>query len=129
MGPEQAIDAGGHEGPGLLPGQGLAHAGGVAAQQIELELGQLVRGDHHRGELAEAGVDAVDRAAFVQDVLDHLAVFHYPVQGGRIQGDMGATGDARQGAGVKASSGKADHGGSWGVRRPPPGEARRCGGG
>ena len=42
-------------------GQRLADAGRMAAQQIDLQLGERVVRDAHVGEVAEAGVDAVDR--------------------------------------------------------------------
>ena len=42
-------------------GQRLADAGGMAAQQIELQLGERLVRDADVGEVAEAGVDAVDR--------------------------------------------------------------------
>ena len=95
---------GGHQGPGLLLGQRLAHAGGMAADQVQLELGQLPGRDHHGGELAEPGVDAVDRPALVQDPLDDLAVLHHPGQRRGVEGDGLASGDARQGAGIQSGS-------------------------
>ena len=42
--------------------QRLVDAGGVAAQQVDLQLRQIVAVDARFGERAEAGVDAVDRA-------------------------------------------------------------------
>ena len=104
MGLQQAVDAGGHQGPGLLLGQRLAHAGGLAADQVQLQLGQLPGRDDHGGELAEAGVDAVDRPALVQDPLDDLAVLHHPGQRRGVEGDGLASGDARQGAGIQSGS-------------------------
>ena len=41
-------------------GNGAVDAGGVAAQQIDLQLRQIVAIDPRFGERAEAGVDAVD---------------------------------------------------------------------
>ena len=41
--------------------QRLADAGGVAAQQIELQRAERVRRNRGLGEVTEAGVDAVDR--------------------------------------------------------------------
>ena len=43
------------------PASGVADAGGMAPDQVGLELVELVGRDPHVGELAEAGVDAVDR--------------------------------------------------------------------
>ena len=45
--------------------QRLADAGGVAAQQIQLQRGELRRAGSRLGERAEAGVDAVDRRVAV----------------------------------------------------------------
>ena len=46
--------------------QQIAHADGVAAQQVLLQGQDFVVGDPLVGELAEAGVDAVDRLAAAQ---------------------------------------------------------------
>ena len=52
-----------HQAAGLRLAQGLAHAGGVAADEVELQLAQAVVGDVDVGEAPEAGGHAVDHAA------------------------------------------------------------------
>ncbi len=111
VGLEQAVDAGGHEGPGLVDRQGLPHPGGVAADQVQLELGQLVLGDDHRRELSEAGVDPIDHPLLGQDPVDDRPVLGHRLQGGPIQGDGGPGGDAGEGLGGQALAIQADHGG------------------
>ena len=56
-----------------LSGQRLAHAGGMAANQVELELADPLGGNADVGELAEPGRDAVHRRASRQGRFDHLA--------------------------------------------------------
>jgi hypothetical protein len=92
--------------------QGLAHAGGVAADQVELELLELVRGDDHGGELAEARVDAVDRAALGHDSVHHGPVLGHQGEGALVQDDALASGDARQQGGGEGLSIEADHAGT-----------------
>ena len=69
----------------LVLGQGRAHARGMAAHQVQLELGELGGRDHHGGELPEAGVDAVDGAPLGEDAVDDLAVLGHVRQGGLVQ--------------------------------------------
>ena len=69
----QHVRAQHHEGARLRLVQRLADAGGVAAHQVELELAQLVARDDDVGEVAEAGVDAVDDLAARDRVVDHAA--------------------------------------------------------
>ena len=47
----------------------LARAHAVRQHQVALQFGQTVVGDLGRGQLAEAGVDAVDPLVLVHDVL------------------------------------------------------------
>jgi hypothetical protein len=49
----------------------LAHAHAVRADQVELQLLQLVLGDARAGQLAEAGVDAVDGGVAGGGLLHH----------------------------------------------------------
>ena len=63
VGPQQHVGAKQHERAHDGGGQRSAHAGRVAADQIGLKLVELVGGDADVGELAEAGVDPVDRLA------------------------------------------------------------------
>ena len=53
--------------------QRIADTGGVTAQQIELQLGERVVRDAHVGEVAEAGVDAVDRRVLLDGGVHHGA--------------------------------------------------------
>ena len=109
---QQAIDAGRHEGPGLVLGQGIAHARRVAAHQVQLQLLQLIGGDHHRGELTEAGVDAIDRAAFGDDAVHHGPVLRDLPEGRLVQGDALAGRDAGQQGRGEGLAVQADHAGS-----------------
>ena len=109
---QEAVDAGGHEGAGLVLRQGLTHTGGMAADQVELEQLELVRGNDHRGELAEARVDAIDRAALGHDAVHHGAVLGHQGQSARVQGDPLARGDARQQGGGEGLSIEPDHAGT-----------------
>ena len=45
----------------------LADAGGMRQHQIALQRFEIAVGDPHIGELAEAGIDAVDRLALLHD--------------------------------------------------------------
>ncbi len=116
VGLQQAVDAGGHEGASLVRGQGLTHPGRMAAQQVELEQPELIVGDDHRGELAEAGVDAVDGAVFGHDLVHHRAVRRHPGQGRLIQDDALAGGDARQQGRREGAAVQEDHQASLGFR-------------
>ena len=53
--------------------QRLADAGGVAAQQIQLQGGELMRGNRDLGQRAESGVDAVDGPARGRVAIDDAA--------------------------------------------------------
>ena len=55
IGPQQ------QHGPRLALAERLAHPAGVAAHQVGLQLRQASRGNPHIRQLAEAGVDPVDR--------------------------------------------------------------------
>ena len=53
--------------------QRFADAGGVAAQQVDLQLGERVGRDPNLGEVAESGVDAVDRLVAAREGVDDRA--------------------------------------------------------
>jgi hypothetical protein len=50
-------------------GQRLARAHAVRQHQVALQLGQALVGDLRAGQLAEAGVDAIDHLVFLNDAL------------------------------------------------------------
>ena len=52
-------------------GQRIARAHAVRQHQVALQLGQAVVGNLGAGQLAKAGVDAVDHLVFVHDALHH----------------------------------------------------------
>ncbi len=68
----------------------LAHAAGMAADQIGLELGEMVAGDADVSQLAKAGVDAVDGLPRGNDALDEGAARGHALARGVSDGD-GAT--------------------------------------
>ena len=53
------VDPPDHGRPDVLDGSGLADAGGVVVDQVALELLDLLVGQHHLGELPDAGVDPI----------------------------------------------------------------------
>ena len=109
---QEAVDAGGHEGPSLVQRERVTHAGGVAADQVQLKLLELVWRDDHGSELAEAGVDAIDCAALGHDAIHHGPVLDHEGQGALVQGDALPTRDARQQRRGEGASIKVDHRGS-----------------
>ena len=113
---QQTVDASGHEGAGLVLRKRVAHARGMAADEVQLEQLQLVRCDDHRGELAEARVDAVDRAALGHDAVHHPPILGHHSEGGLVQDHGFARGDARQQRGGEGLSIEADHTASLGLR-------------
>ena len=67
-----------------------AHAGRVAAQQVDLQRRQRVGLDLHLGKGAEAGIDAIDRRIAASDLVDNVARRLHTVQGRRGDRDLGA---------------------------------------
>ncbi len=61
-----------HHQPGDVGRQRLADAGRMRQHDVLLQLGQIGGVDTNAGELAEAGVDAIDGLAFRDDLRDHL---------------------------------------------------------
>ncbi|MGB8205922.1 MAG: hypothetical protein WCE83_14730, partial [Candidatus Baltobacteraceae bacterium] len=68
--PRQAGELERHHQPHDGARQRRADSGSMGEHDIDLELAQVGRGDRDAGELAEAGVDAVDRVALGDDRLD-----------------------------------------------------------
>jgi hypothetical protein len=66
--------------------QRLAHPAGVAAHQVGLQLRQLVRRNPHLRELAEAGVDSVNRLPGRQNLFNQRPAFSDASQGGGRNG-------------------------------------------
>ena len=81
----------------------------MAADEVELQQLELVRGDDDGGELAEAGVDAVDGAAFGHDAVHHGPVLGHAGQGALVQRDSLPPGDARQQRCREGTSIETDH--------------------
>ena len=65
----------------------LAHAAGMAADEVGLELGEMVAGDADVSQLAEAGVDAVDRLPRGDNALDKRAARGHALARGVSDGD------------------------------------------
>jgi hypothetical protein len=66
----QNVRAQRHRGSNHGNRQRLAHAGGMAAQQVDLQLRQRVVRDLHVGKAAEARVDAVGRRVVIRELVD-----------------------------------------------------------
>ena len=90
-GTEQNIGSEQHHGPHDFGWQGIAHSGGVASDQVELQGLELIGLDPNRRELAETGVDPVQRATPRDGLLHCLAA---PFQGGQ---GLGCDGHGRAG--------------------------------
>ena len=107
-GPEQ------HHGPDDLGLDEIAHAGGVAEHQRQLQAPGLGRRDLHRRQRPEPGGDAVDRGPLGHDPLHHRPGRRHP--GGRLRGD-------RHGGAVAGHRHHVGHG----ERRPVEGHDRPAG--
>jgi hypothetical protein len=80
--------------------QRRVHAGGMAAQQIQLQRREIGLVDSRLGEIAEAGVDAVDRRVAAGALVDHGARRGHAIarrgrqaHGGAVIGDGEQVGD------------------------------------
>ena len=62
----------------------------MAANQIELQLADLVGGNAYVGELAEAGVDAISRRAGRDDAINNRAGGAHALRGGGCESDVNA---------------------------------------
>ena len=62
-----------HHGAGNVFGQRFAHAGRVRAQQVDLQLADIVWRDAQIGKFADAGVHRIGDAIVLQQVFDHGA--------------------------------------------------------
>ena len=71
MAPRQAHRLGGQDEAHHAVGQRIARAHAVRQHQVALQLGQAVVGNLGAGQLAKAGVDAVDHLILVHDALHH----------------------------------------------------------
>ena len=100
----QRIGAQGHDDSRFGFGERRAESAGVAAHQVELEAGEFVTGDADFAELAETGIDAVDRDVMFGDVSDDCARgIHLRDRGGsdlHLGGGVGDGGDFPQGEGL-----------------------------
>ena len=90
---QQAVEAHRHRGPHRLAGQVLARAGGVAAQQVDLQVALQLGSDRVGHERSEAGADPVHGGAGGEDPLERGAVGPDVLDGLRIQLDPGAGAD------------------------------------
>ena len=91
----QGVGAQGHDDAGFGLGERRAEAAGVAADEVELEVGEFVIGDADFAELAEAGIDAVDGEVVIGGAAHYGAgSFHLGDGGGR---DVDAHGGVRDG--------------------------------
>ena len=82
----QRIGAQGHHHARLRFGERRAQPAGVAAHQIELQAVEVVTGNAHFAQLAEAGIDAVDRQVICGRPAHHLARgLHLGDRGGAIR--------------------------------------------
>src|SRR5262249_46728083 len=81
------LDAQGEGQAGLADAQQRADADGVAAEEVFLEGEHLVGGDALVGELAEAGVDAVDGGPGGEEVVQAAAGLLDALAGGGRQGE------------------------------------------
>ncbi len=66
----QHIHAQRHRRPDNGNRQRLTDAGGVAAQQVDLQLRERVMGNPHFGEVAETGVDSIGRIVVIGELVD-----------------------------------------------------------
>ena len=82
----------------------LADAGGMRQHDVALQRVEIGRRDAHAGQLAEAGIDAIDRLALGDDARDR----------------RGARRDRRPAGGIELGAGAA-------IDRAPIGERRRAG--
>ncbi len=71
MAPRQAHRLGGQDEAHHAVGQRVARAHAVRQHQVALQFGQAVVGNLGAGQLAKAGVDAVDHLILVHDALHH----------------------------------------------------------
>ena len=69
------VDASQHGRPHLGDGHRRADAGRMVVDQVFLELAHLLVGQHHLGEFADAGVDAVHDLTRFDALLDESAAF------------------------------------------------------
>jgi hypothetical protein len=90
-----------HHQPHVRRRHRLAHAGGMRQHDIALERREIGGADAHAGELAEAGIDAVDRRAARDDGFD--------CAGARL--------DRRQRGGIEPGGGAVGYGAPVGERR------------
>ena len=85
--PEQHVGAEQHQSAHDVGRKRIAHAGGVAADQVGLELVEIVRRDANVGELAESGVDPVHRAPTGDRGLDRFPAGDESLAGGAVNGN------------------------------------------
>ena len=69
----QRVGAQQHHGAGFGNGERFADADGVGADEIDLQFADLVAGDAHVAELANAGGDGIGELVVCDDVVDHGA--------------------------------------------------------
>ena len=72
---------------GDVPRERVADAGRMAAQEVELQPGEIASFDPHLREIAEPGVHAVDRLVTVGELGDDLRGGADPLLGAAIEGD------------------------------------------
>mmetsp|Transcript_733 Transcript_733/g.1277 ORF Transcript_733/g.1277 Transcript_733/m.1277 type:complete len:583 (-) Transcript_733:92-1840(-) len=76
----QHVNAQGEQATSLLPRDGIADTRAVGADQVVLEVGQLVVFHHDVGEEAKSGIDTVCHMSLIEptfdEVIDHLASAH-----------------------------------------------------
>jgi len=122
----EVVDAQRERQPARRERQRLADAGGVAEQQVGLQRRQLVVGDAHAGELPEAGVDAVHRAAGGDRVLHDLAARAHALHRGRRQRRLGAgTAQLHEGREREVRFAKSDRGHGANLAAPAKAGKRR----
>ena len=83
----ESVGAEEHHGAGFAFVERFANAAGMGAHEIYLQLCNLLRGDAHGSEFAEAGVDAVGGRAGGYEFVHHRARGFHALDGGRVKGD------------------------------------------
>ena len=83
----QGVRAKEEHGAGDVHGEWVADAGGVAAQQVVLELHQVAARNALLREVAEPGIDAVDGSVAIRDLGDELCRRANELLGGAVEGD------------------------------------------
>jgi hypothetical protein len=99
-----------HHGSDGFAGQGIADSAGVGADDVALELFEVLGGDARVGQQADSGVDRINRGFAGGEAFDHFARGAHAFGGVRVDFDLfvvaGDAGDFFQG---QRGTGERDH--------------------